>query len=66
MGSRYLLSGFQLSMIKSILTGHHLEEAKEIIHDILETQYIGISTNPITDDVIKLKNVSLIKLKRKR
>jgi len=54
MGSRYVVTGVQLGMIKS--NSLQEKDLSELINEILKTQYIGYSTNDIKHDVTKLED----------
>lgn len=56
--NRYLISGFQLRILQSIVNRNKLHHASEIIDDILKTQCIGSSNNNLLHDVRELERVS--------
>lgn len=58
MGSRYLVTGVQLGMIKTLVT-HSPTEAVEELSKIIENQYIGDSKNSIEDDVLHAKRMGI-------
>jgi len=53
MGSRYLVTGAQLGMIKGFSKVNKIDEIEELIEEILFKNYIGTSNKTIEEDVLK-------------
>ncbi len=53
MGARYIVTGVQVAMLKSVMPK---ADRDKVLDEILEEQYIGESTFPIDYDAEKLAN----------
>lgn len=60
MAERFLVTGVQLGMLKSLMK-YSLSEARDLINDIISTQNVGYSTNDVKDDVQKIKEINIWK-----
>jgi hypothetical protein len=56
MGSRYLVTGVQLAMIKTIAQTGDIESVKKLCHEIHDEQYIVESNEDIKKDAEILRN----------
>ena len=54
MGSRYLVTGVQLGMLKAYTNLGEKEETNKVLNEIIEEQCIGHSNENLDDDVILL------------
>jgi len=58
MGSRYLVTGTELAIIKT-LAKNDPDKIKETVDKILEKQYVGNSLNAISEDALIMREGKL-------
>lgn len=56
MGGRYLMTGVQLTMIKTLSQIGDIEAVKKLCHEIHDKQYVADSEENITKDAEVLRN----------
>lgn len=55
MAGRYLISGVQLGLLKSLNLMKNTKDVDEQLNGILDKQFLGRSTNSIEEDIKKWK-----------
>ena len=63
MAGRYLVTGVQLGLIKS-LAEHDPYQVKKVIEEIHDKQYVGDTNNEISEDVLVIQEGKLPMFKR--
>jgi len=58
MAGRYLITGIQLGMIRT-LAKNYPDKVEETIDQILEKQYVGNSLNEISEDALVMREGKL-------
>lgn len=58
MAGRYLISGVQLGLLKSLNLMKDIQEVDKQLNGILDNQFLGSSTNSIEEDIKKWKEKS--------
>jgi thioredoxin-like negative regulator of GroEL len=57
MGSRYMVSGVQLGMIKALITTGDEEEAQNVLDTIAQDQHVQNSTELLEHDVQNIREL---------
>lgn len=59
MGSRYLITGVQLGILKGLIQCNKIEEADKLINEIIEDQFVFESNLMIERDVQHIQNSTI-------
>lgn len=57
MTERYLITGSQLGMLKAFAEGEQVEETNHLVDEIVKSQFVGKTDNPIISDVKKIRRI---------